>query len=98
MSKAYWIVAYRSISNPSAMQAYGGLALPAIEAHGGKLLVFSGDAIETHEAGLKELTVVIEFPSYAEAKAAYASDAYGVALKTLGDGAERDFRIVEGLA
>jgi hypothetical protein len=49
------------------------------------------------EHGLKERIVIIEFPSLEKAIAARESDAYGEALKALGDGAVRDFRIIEGL-
>jgi uncharacterized protein (DUF1330 family) len=40
--------------------------------------------------------VVIEFESYATALAAYETEDYQRALAALGDGAERDLRIVEG--
>ena len=50
-----------------------------------------------HEQGLRQRTVVVEYPSLEQAIAAYDSAAYAEALKALGDGAVRDFRIVEGL-
>jgi uncharacterized protein (DUF1330 family) len=96
MKKGYWVVAYRSIADESALKAYGKLALPAIEAGGGKTLVRTADAIEPREAGLKQRIVVMEFESFEKAVAAYNSAAYQAALKALGSGAERDFRIVEG--
>jgi uncharacterized protein (DUF1330 family) len=37
------------------------------------------------------------YDRHKKAIAAYSSAAYGEALKALGDGAVRDFRIVEGL-
>ena len=49
------------------------------------------------EHGLKERTVIVEYPSLEQAIAAYNSAAYREALKALGDGAVRDIRIVEGL-
>jgi uncharacterized protein (DUF1330 family) len=97
MKKGYWVVAYRSISNPDALQGYSKLAGPAVQAHGGKALIRTSDAIEPVEAGLKQRIVVIEFPSFEKALEAYRSEAYGEALKALGNAAERDFRIVEGL-
>ena len=36
MPKAYWIVAYRSISDPAALASYAKISLPAITAGGGK--------------------------------------------------------------
>jgi uncharacterized protein (DUF1330 family) len=42
--------------------------------------------------------VVSEWPSLEKAIAAYESPAYKEALRALGNGAERDIRIVEGAA
>lgn len=98
MNKGYWIVAYRSVSNDSALKNYGELAGPAIAAGGGKMLVRTADMIEPRESGLKQRTVVIEFESFEKALATYDSAAYQAALRVLGSAAERDFRIVEGTA
>lgn len=98
MKKGYWVVAYRSISNEAALKEYGALALVAIAAGGGKALIRTADALEVREAGLKQRIVVMEFESFERAVATYNSDAYQTALKALGSAAERDFRIVEGLA
>jgi uncharacterized protein (DUF1330 family) len=72
------------------------LAPGAVAAAGGKFLV-RGVADAAREQGLIERTVVIEFPTYEQALAAYDSDAYKTALEALGDGVERDLRIVRGL-
>jgi uncharacterized protein (DUF1330 family) len=97
MAKAYWIVCYRSVSNPAALAEYSKLAGPAVQAAGGRSLV-RGVPAKTHESGLKERTVVIEFESLEKAIAAYESDSYRAALRALNGGAERDFRIIEGIA
>jgi uncharacterized protein (DUF1330 family) len=52
--------------------------------------------VHTYEAGLLQRTVVIEFDSVEQAKAAHDSPAYQEAMAVLGDSAERDIRIVEG--
>ena len=44
MKKGYWIVAFRSISDESAVKAYGALALPAVESFGGRFLREGGKA------------------------------------------------------
>ena len=31
MTKAYWVVAYRSIADETAVKAYGELAVPALQ-------------------------------------------------------------------
>jgi uncharacterized protein (DUF1330 family) len=96
MMKGYWVVAYRSISDDSAVKAYGVLARPAIELSGGRVLTTSTSRIQIQEAGLQMRAIVVEFDSYDIAVATYESEAYRKALQALGSGAERDFRIVEG--
>jgi uncharacterized protein (DUF1330 family) len=96
MKKGYWVVAYRSISDESALQAYAALARPAIESFGGRVLTTSTSRIQAHEAGLQQRTIVVEFDSYDIALEAHKSEAYQKALQALGSGAERDYRIVEG--
>jgi uncharacterized protein (DUF1330 family) len=96
MKKGYWVVVYRSISNESAVKAYGALALPAVESFGGRFLTRSTSQIQAHEAGLQLRTILVEFDSYDVAIAAHKSEAYQKALQALGSGAERDYRIVEG--
>jgi uncharacterized protein (DUF1330 family) len=96
MKKGYWVVAYRSISDESALKAYAALAVPAVQAFGGRFLTGSTSRVQAHEAGLPQRTIVVEFDSYDTARAAHQSEAYQKALQALGSGAERDFRIVEG--
>jgi len=96
MAKAYWIAFYRSVKNPDALAAYAKLAGPAIQAGGGRFMV-RGAPAKTYEAGLNQRVVVIEFDNVAQATAAHDSSGYQDALKLLGDAAERDMRIVEGV-
>ena len=93
--KGYWVVCYKSISNPAAMSEYTKLAVVALEALGGRLIL-GGKPAKTHEAGLDQLVVVVEFENLEKALAAYESELYRPALKALDQAAERDFRIVEG--
>jgi uncharacterized protein (DUF1330 family) len=95
MAKAYWVATYRSVCNPDALAAYAKLSGPAVTAAGGRILV-RGIPSHVYEAGLKPRTVVIEFDSVEQAKAAHDSAAYQEAFAMLADGAERDIRIVEG--
>jgi uncharacterized protein (DUF1330 family) len=97
VKKGYWVVAYRSISDESALKVYAPLAGLALQPFGGRVLIGSTNKIEAHEAGLPLRTVVVEFESYETAVAAHESEAYKKALQALGSGAERDFRIVEGV-
>ena len=96
MAKAYWVTTYRSISNPDALAAYSKLAGPAVLAAGGKFLV-RGVAAEAWESGVKQRTVVIEWPSLKDALAAHDTPGYQEALRALGKGSvDRDMRVVEG--
>lgn len=96
MAKAYWIAAYRSVRDPQALAAYAKLALPALEAGGGRF-VARGIPARVYEGGLAERTVLIEFDSVAQAIAAHESPAYQQALRALGNAVDRDMRIIEGL-
>jgi uncharacterized protein (DUF1330 family) len=96
MPKGYWVTIYRKISDPAKLAAYAELAPRATAPFGCKYLA-RGTAANAYEAGLKDRIVISEFPSVAQAHAAYESEGYKKALAALGNGAERDVRIVEGL-
>jgi uncharacterized protein (DUF1330 family) len=96
MAKAYWISAYRSVSDPEKLAAYGKLAGPALESHGGRFLA-RGGRVAAYEAGLTQRTVIIEFDSFEQAVAAYQSPEYQEALAVFDGAAEREVRIVEGV-
>ncbi len=98
MPRAYWVVTYRALKNPEALQAYGKLAGPAITAAGGRFLIRNMPA-KTYEAGMDQRVVLIEFDSVEKAIAAHNTPAYKDALAALGtDNVVRDIRIVEGTA
>ena len=96
MAKAYWVATYKSISNPDALAAYAKLAGPAIQAAGGRFLA-RNTAAKAYENGVLQRTVIIEFDSVAQATAAHDSPVYQEALRALGNTADRDLRIVEGV-
>ena len=96
MAKAYWVATYRSISDPAALAEYAKLAGPAIQAAGGRFLA-RGNAAKAYEAGALQRVVIIEFDSVEQAAAAHDSPGYQQALKALGNAADRDLRIVEGV-
>ncbi|MET4172916.1 uncharacterized protein (DUF1330 family) [Bradyrhizobium sp. LA6.1] len=96
MAKAYWVATYRAIKSSDAMAAYAKLSRPAIEAAGGRVLA-RGMPVAAFEHGLMERVVLIEFDSVERARAAYESPAYKAAHDLLGDGADRDIRIVEAV-
>jgi uncharacterized protein (DUF1330 family) len=93
--KGYWVVCYKSVSNPAAISEYARLAATALETLGGRVIV-GGKPAKTHEAGVDQTVVVVEFENLEKALAAYESDVYRPALKIFDNAAQRDFRIVEG--
>ncbi|HTV59189.1 MAG TPA: DUF1330 domain-containing protein [Verrucomicrobiae bacterium] len=93
--KGYWVVNYRSVSNPGAVADYVKFVGPRLGDLGGRTIV-AGMPAKTIEAGMEQTVVVVEFDSVERAIAACESDEYKAALKIFNNGAQRDFRIVEG--
>jgi uncharacterized protein (DUF1330 family) len=96
MPKAYWVATYRSVKDPAALAEYAKLATPAM-ADGGAKFLARGMPAKIYEAGMNQRTVVIEFPSVDAAIKTHDSPGYQAALKALGNAAEREIRIVEGV-
>ncbi|MDF3836707.1 DUF1330 domain-containing protein [Cupriavidus basilensis] len=97
MAKAYLLTAYRAINDPAALAEYGKLAATALQAAGGRILARAVPSM-VYEAGIKERTVLVEFDNVEQAIAAHDSPAYQEALSALGNTADRDVRIIEGVA
>ena len=96
MPKAYWVAAYREIYDAEMLEAYLELATPAIKAAGGKFIA-RGPAAKTYEQGLLQRTTIIEFDSLQTAIDMHDGPQYQAALQKLGNGVNRDLRLVEGV-
>jgi uncharacterized protein (DUF1330 family) len=96
MAKGYLVTCYRKINDQDKWAAYAKLAGPAIQKAGGRFIV-RGVPATTYEQGAKERVVIVEFDSVQKVIAAHDSPDYQQALKALGNGAERDMRVVEGV-
>jgi uncharacterized protein (DUF1330 family) len=94
---AYWISIYREIVDEAKVAAYAELAGPALRDAGGTFIA-RGLPEQTYEAGDSTRTVLIEFDSVEQARAAHESPAYQEALAALDGGAVRDMRIVPGVS
>ena len=94
MPKAYVMVMYRSSPEPTSFAQYGELAIPAVNAGGGRILA-RGLPARTYEAGMNERVTLIEFDSLEQAIRARESSAYQAAFAKLGN-VVRDVRIIEG--
>lgn len=90
---AYWINTFTAIHDEARLARYIELAGPAIRAAGGVFLA-RGNPVHVLEGSAALRTAVIRFESADAAVAAYHSPAYREALAALGNGAERDIRIL----
>jgi uncharacterized protein (DUF1330 family) len=97
MNKGYWVVAYRKVGDAATVKNYAALLVPMLGKFGGRMLVSPTGVVTAKEAGLQQMTIVVEFDTYEIALAAYESDDHKKALAALGPGVERDFRIAEGV-
>ena len=97
MAKGYLVVTYRKINSQEKWAAYAKIAGAAIPKLGGKFII-RGMPVKTYEKGMNERVVIVEFDSVEKASAAHDSPGYQEALRALGNGAERDMRLVEGVA
>jgi uncharacterized protein (DUF1330 family) len=95
MPKAYWVSVYSAVNDPEKLAAYAKLAGPALMANGGRFLA-RGEPAKVYEKGQMQRTVLLEFDSVEQAMAAHDSPAYQEALAALGDGADREIRILAG--
>ena len=93
---AYWINTFTEIRDESRLRAYVELAGPAMLAGGGRFLA-RGNPTYVLENATALRTTLIEFPDAATALAAYESPRYQEALAVLGDAADREIRIIEGI-
>ena len=96
MPKGYLLSAHRSPADPIKREAYLKLAGPAIIKAGGKVLASTSN-VKAYENGKVEQTVLVEFESFEKAISAYESEDYQKALDALDGGADRDFRLFEGV-
>ena len=96
MPKGYLLSAHRSPADPNKRSAYLKLAGPAIIKAGGKMLASTSN-VKAYENGKAEQTVLVEFESFDKAIEAYESEDYQKALEALDGGADRDFRLFEGV-
>jgi uncharacterized protein (DUF1330 family) len=94
MPKAYWISTYRAVNDADKLAAYAKLAGPAITGGGGRFLA-RGVPAKVYEMGLMQRTVLVEFDSIEHAISVHDSPSYQEALAAIGNGADREIRIIE---
>ncbi|MGG7564623.1 DUF1330 domain-containing protein [Rhodovulum sp. DZ06] len=94
MAKGYWI-GHVDISDPGAYAAYVAGNNEILPKYGGRFIVRGGE-MQIVEGAMRGRHVVIEFPSYAQALAAYNSPEYRENMKIRLPAGEADLTIVEG--
>lgn len=95
MPKAYWI-ARVSVTDDESYPEYIRAATPVYERYGAKFLVRGGD-VEDLEGLNRARNVVIEWPDYETALAAYNSSEYQAARAIRQRSADSDVIIVAGV-
>ena len=93
--RGYIVCVYKSIKDLNALKEYAVKAKSSVEKYKGKFLVRGGEKITT-EGEVSPRTVVIEFPSFENAKDFYYSKEYQKAHEILGTTAIRHHQILEG--
>src|SRR5215468_1758346 len=92
--KGYWI-AHVQITNPDRYKDYIAANAAPLKRYGARFLVRNGECrVEGQLAGRRH--VVIEFDSYATAKACHDSSEYQAAAKIRDEASTADFIIIEG--
>jgi len=94
MPKGSWVV-HLDVTDPTAYATYRAFVAPFLERNSGRFLV-RGGAQEVTEGSVRGRTVVVEFPSYADAVRLYHSAEYQEGLKLRTAVSAADFVIVEG--
>ena len=93
--KGYVVTVYKTIKDEVILKDYAIKAREAINKYKGKFLVRGGKKITT-EGDDSPRTVVIEFPSFAEAEIFFYSKEYQEAHAILKDTVVRHHQIIEG--
>ena len=94
--KGYVVTVYKTIKNEVVLKNYAIKARETINKYKGKFLVKGGKKITT-EGDDSPRTVVIEFPSFAEAETFFNSKEYQEAHAILKDTVVRHHQIIEGI-
>ncbi len=93
--KGYWI-AHVSVTNPERYKDYVAANAVAFRKYNGRFLVRGGESVVASGALGGRRHVVIEFDSYAIAKACHDSPEYQVAAKIRKEASTGDLVIIEG--
>ena len=94
MAKGYW-VARVDVTDPEQFKTYSAFVGPFVAANNGRFLVRGGEQV-LREGEARARTVVVEFPSFAAAQAAYDSAEYQAGIELRRNAGTIDFVVVAG--
>ena len=95
MPKGY-LVANIRVRDQEKFQKFSGMAGPAIQKYGGKVLA-RGPGADRLEGDVSGIVMMIEFESKEAAQAFYHSEEYQVAKAVREECSNTDFMIIEGV-
>ena len=93
-----YMIAEIAVTNPAAYEEYKALVAPMITQFGGRYLTRGGKAEALEGTAPAGRVIVLEFPSYAQAKAFYDAPEYRAILHHRTDNATSRVILIEGLA
>lgn len=96
MAKGYWMVRV-TVNDPERYKDYVAANKAALEKYGAKFIVRGGN-YEVVKGNSRERHVILEFESFATARACFFSPEYQAALAIFKTCAESDVVIVEGVS
>jgi uncharacterized protein (DUF1330 family) len=94
MAKGYWVV-HIDVTDTDAYRVYQEFVRPFLAANSGHFVIRGGEQ-SVVEGTVRPRTVVVEFPSFADAQRAYHSTEYQAGMQTRLKASVADFAIVEG--
>jgi uncharacterized protein (DUF1330 family) len=94
---AAYVIAHVRVEEPELYEDYRSQVLATIEAHGGRFLVRGGKAELLEGTRDPGRVVVLEFPSYEDAKAWYESDEYRPLIEIRQSASTGDLILADGV-
>jgi uncharacterized protein (DUF1330 family) len=94
MAKGYWVV-NMVVTDPTIYAEYQAFVRPFLAANQGRFVI-RGGAAEVVEGTVHPRIIVVEFPSYEQAKAVYHSPEYQAGMAPRIRASTANFVIVEG--
>ena len=94
MAKGYWVV-HIEVSDADTYRVYQEFVRPFLAANSGRFIIRGGKQ-SVVEGTVRPRTVVVEFPSLADAQRVYHSSEYQTGMQIRLKASVADFAIVEG--